>query len=106
MRYLLLTCVLLCSYAANAWHGDVRGNISNIHVTNGENFGFRVILEGNKPLCGNEHTWAYLNESDSNYETYVSVLLAARLADRPVTIYSNWETKSGKKHCHIGYIAL
>ena len=49
---------------------------------------------------------AYLNEPDSNYETYVSVLLAARLADKPVTIYSNRETKSGKNHCHIGYIAL
>ena len=106
MRYLLLSCVLLCSYAANAWHGDARGNIYRIDVNNGENYGFRVYIKGNKPLCGNEHTWAYLNESDSNYETYVSVLLAARFADKPVTSYSNKETKSGKYYCHIGYISL
>ena len=29
---------------------------------------------------------AYLNEPDSNYETYVSVLLAARLADKRMLI--------------------
>lgn len=89
-----------------AWDGSVEGKIQNIDVAPGENYGFRLSLQNSPKLCGNDHTWAYLNKSDSNYETFVSVLLAAKMAERSVRIYTTKETASGNGYCRIGYIVL
>ncbi len=92
--------------ASAAWDGVVSGGIGTIDVTAGENYGFRLTLKGVPKLCGNSHNWAYLNESDSNYKTFVSVLLAARMSKSPVFVYTNKEKLSGNDYCHIGYIGL
>jgi len=89
-----------------AWDGSVTGEIKTIEVTAGENYGFRVILTGNPQLCGNSHTWAYIKESDSNYQTYVSVLLAAKMGNKKVQLLTTKETSSGNEYCHIGYMRL
>lgn len=77
-KFFLFSLLLLSTNALAAWDGTVSGKISSINVTGGENYGFRVSLANSPKLCGNNHTWAYLNESDSNYKTYISVLLAAK----------------------------
>ena len=98
------------SELAFSWDGSVVGKIAQIDVASAENYGFRVTLkpssDGTKnSICGN-HTWGYLNKSSSNYETFVSVLLAAKMSQGTVTIYTNAETRSGNGYCHIGYIAI
>lgn len=109
MNYLYFICFITInffSFTAQAWDGMITGKIQNIDVTGGQNYGFRISLVNTPPLCGSGHAWAYLNDTDSNYETFVSVLLAAKLSDRSVTIYTNKETISGNNYCKIGYIVL
>jgi hypothetical protein len=96
----------LLSFSSQAWDGHVSGKIGSIDVTSGNNYDLRVTLVNGPKLCGNGNTWAYLNNSDSNYQTYVSVLLAAKMAEKNVTIYTSKETKSGNGYCHIGYISM
>ena len=98
--------LIFFSNQAVAWDGVASGKINLIQVTDSENYGLRVSLVNSSALCGNKHTWAYVNKSTSNYQTYVSVLLAAKMAGKSVTIYANKEKKSGKEYCHIGHIAM
>lgn len=97
---------LLFTQSALAWDGNVTGKIYEIDVTAAESYGFRVYLEGLPALCGNTNNWAYLNKSSSNYQTFVSVLLAANMAGRSVTLYTTKETLSGNDFCTIGYVTL
>ena len=104
--YILVLATLSCPVFA-AWDGTVTGKIKQIDVEalNGNNAGFRVALEGKPSLCGNQHTWAYVNRSDDNYQTAVSVILAAKMAGTPVTLYTN-KNAGWSDYCHIGYIVL
>lgn len=104
MKYLFLLLVAFFSCTILAWDGSVAGKIHSIEVTQGNNFGFRITLEGAPKFCGNENSWAFLNELDSNYQTYVSVLLAAKAAKLDVIIYSTRENVSG--YCRIGHILV
>jgi hypothetical protein len=105
-KLFLSSLFILSTNALASWGGTVAGKINSIDVAPGQNYGFRVSLINAPKLCGNNHTWAYLNESDSNYKTFVSVLLAAKMADKQVVLYTNNESSSGKSYCHIGYIVL
>jgi len=105
-KYLLAISLILSTNLYASWDGILAGKINAIDVAPGENYGFRVSLTNRPKLCGNNHTWAYLNESDSNYQTFVSVLLAAKMADKQVVLYTNIENTSGQSYCHIGYISL
>lgn len=87
------------------WHGAVSGVIGTVQVTHETNYAFRVSLVGNPTLCGNNHSWAYLNKADSNYETYVSMLMAAKYAKSQVTIHSNRDG-SAAGYCRIGHIIV
>ena len=98
--------MFLSSTASANWDGVTNGKINGIDVTTGQNYGFRVSLVGAPKLCGSNHGWAYLNQNDSNYQTYVAVLLAAKMADKAVTIFANRESTSGSNYCKIGYVAL
>jgi hypothetical protein len=108
MKKLILLVLLCCTSTSSAfaWDGALVGKIASIDVTGGNNYDFRIALEGNPSLCGNNNTWAYINQSDSNYQTYASVLLAAKLSSRDVLIYTRQETASGQRYCKIGYISL
>lgn len=101
-----LLFILASAAEANPWHGSVYGKISVIEVTSGNNYGFRVVLEGTPKLCGNNHAWAYLNESDSNYQVFVSVLTAAKAAGQSVILYTTRQDNSAEGYCHIGYIRV
>jgi hypothetical protein len=104
----VLMCLLLATMSnlSFAWAGTVSGTVQMIDVAPGENYGFRVYIKDLPAMCGNSNNWAYINESDSNYKTYVSVILAAKMAGTPVVIFSEKETTSGNNYCHIGYISL
>ncbi len=109
MKFFTIAILLICaSYSSTitAWDGMVTGKIQSVDVAPGQNYGFRITLVNTPQLCGNAHAWAYLNDTDSNYETFVSVLLAAKMSDKNVTIYTNKETVSGNNYCNIGYIVL
>jgi len=104
-KYILFIVAFLISVHSNAWDGSVSGKIHTVDVTGGNNHGFRISLDGGTvKFCGNDYNWAYLNETDSNYQAYVAVLLAAKMAEKIVTIYTN---KAGdNEYCHIGYIGM
>jgi len=104
----IIACILILfsNQTLAAWDGHVSGKIARVDVTSGNNYGFRVILSGSPKLCGNEHAWAYINESDSNYAVYVSVLLAAKAASQTVTLYVTRKGGAANGYCHIGYIAV
>lgn len=109
-KYSVLILLVIFPFKAfAAWDGTVSGKINVIHVTGAENYGFRVSIAGKTTLCGtkadgsNTESWAYLNKSDSNYLTYVSVLLAAKMAASSVTLYMN---KASNEYCRIGYITI
>lgn len=106
INLVLLVIAMACFESQAAWDGSVTGAIDRIEVTNGGNYGFRVLLKDKPELCGNEHTWAYINENDSNYETYVSVLLSAKVSGTKVQLLTRKETISGNEYCHIGYIRM
>jgi len=102
MKKILMLLLLMPSLALSSWYGTESGRIGKIEVTDAENLGFRVSFRSGKVLC-DTYTWAYLNKSDSNYETYVSVLLAARMSDSEVTIFT---VKGVGGYCKIGHLYL
>lgn len=108
MRKLIFILFALSASIANAaWdNGQAMksGIIESIDVTGANNYAFRVVLEGAPAMCNGGDKWAFINESDSNYQVYVSVLLAAMAAGYKVTIYSN--TVSGTPRCRIGYVKV
>ena len=94
--------MLMAGEPALAWDGVVSGTIQSISVTQGQNYGFRVYLNGTTTTCSSGENWTYLNEADSNYKTYVSALMMAKAQGSIVTIYSNVENG----YCHIGYLTV
>lgn len=105
MKYYSMLVGILLSANGFAWDGAVSGKVRTIDVTGGNNYGFRIALEGSPKLCGNENSWAFINVSDSNYQTYVAVLLAAKAAQFDVRVYTN-RTSDENGYCRIGYIAV
>src|SRR5712691_11455385 len=108
LRSLILSAGLgvstfFCALPAFAWDGVTAGKIAQIDVTGGSNYGFRVTLVGMPPLCTGGASWAFLNETDSNYKVYVATLLAAKSADRQLTLYT---TNAAGGYCQIGYITV
>jgi len=106
VRIVVAICFTLLSSQVFSWDGSESGKIYQVDVTSGTNYGFRVSLSGAKKLCGNDHAWAYVNETDSNYNTYVAVLLAAKAAQQTVTLYTNRKDNSSAGYCHLGYITV
>ena len=98
-----ISIVLLSLYfgAAFAWDGSVEGRIDVFEVTGGNSYDFRVWLSNGPPMCGNQTRFAYLNETDANYKTYVAVLLSAHRAQTLVRIHT---TRDSSGNCKIGHV--
>jgi hypothetical protein len=87
-----------------AWDGFVTGTIGSIAVTDGGNQGFRISVNGFSSLCtGNNSGVAYMNSTDSNYNTYVAALLFAKSEGSTVGVYTTLDSTG---NCHIGYITF
>jgi hypothetical protein len=100
-----VAAVLWIAFLTNpafAWDGAVAGKITVLDTTGGSNFGFRVALAGAPVMCAGGPTWAYLNDTDSNYKVYVAQLMVAKLASNPLVIY----TTNVGGYCQIGYITV
>lgn len=80
MKKYYLVYLLLTSTPALSWDGSTQGEIGRIQVTAAENYGFRISLAGLPKLCGTNADWAYVKNDDSNYQSYLSSLLAAKFA--------------------------
>ena len=96
------TSSVLAPPIARAWDGAVMGAISAMDVTGGSNYGFRISLAGVENMCNGGLNWAYLNDTDSNYKTYVAVLMLSKAQASKVVVYSNLQGG----FCHIGYISV
>lgn len=94
--FLVLTTPVL------AWDGVASGKITSLEVTDNANYGLRVTITPVGNMCPGGPTWAYLSEGDSNYRAYLAVLIAARINESNVTVYS--QSINGK--CHIGHIQM
>ena len=106
MKLKVLTGIIfsvLSFFSSGATYDPKTGYIQQIDVTSGNNLGFRILLKGVDFECGNGSRQAYLNESDSNYQTFVSVLLAARMAKAKVRIYN---AEGASQNCKITYVIL
>lgn len=97
--FLLLS--IIAAAQSYAWDGVITGAITQIDITDGSNYGFRVWLAS--PMCANANNWAYLNNTDSNYNTYAAALLSAKAQGAIVSVYSNQDANG---YCHIQYLAL
>lgn len=103
LRIMTLSALMMVGMKpALAWDGVAQGTVYAVEVTGGANYGFRVFVSGVTNMCGNGSSWAYLNEADSNYKTYVAVIMMAKAQGSPVTLYTNVENG----YCHIGYISV
>lgn len=104
LKIAVLLSLLLGSvpFAFAQWAGSVAGKIQQFDVTAGGNFSFRVYLVNAPTMCAGGQNWAYLNESDSNYKTYLAALMMAKTLDSTVTIY----TSNVGGFCNIGYVMV
>jgi hypothetical protein len=95
---------LLSSGGAYAWDGQITGTIAVLDAAaDGENYGFRVRLDGNPVMCGTADSWAAINKSANNYDAIVGLMTSALLGGKSVTVYSNADAAG---HCIIGYIIV
>ena len=102
VRFVALAGLCVFASVAHAWDGAVAGKIAAVDVTGGANFGFRVYLDPYQVMCTGGPFWAYLNDIDSNYKSYVAALLLAKASGSRVLIYT---TNEGG-YCHIGYLSV
>jgi hypothetical protein len=100
---ILLTVSALCAPASYAWDGAVTGTVSGFDVTGGTNFAFRVYLNGVTNVCSGSYNVAYINETDSNYSTYVAAVMFAKANGSALTLYT---TRDASGLCKIGYLSV
>lgn len=81
---------------------SVTGTVTQVDVADFTNYGFRVYL-ANVPMCGNSSTWAYLPNTDSNYNVYAAALLTAYVQKTQVIVYSNPDSNG---FCLIYYVSF
>lgn len=103
----LLTAVLACSTPAYPWDGAVNGKIGGIDATGGNNYDFRVYAGGlTANACGSgTASWSFLNQTDSNYQVYVSLLTTAYVTNKNVILYLTRDGPNGV-YCRIGYVVV
>jgi hypothetical protein len=73
-----------------AWDGVPSGNVLQFEITNSGNFGFRVWFVGAPAMCNGAVAagagWAYVNEADGNYKTYVANLMMGKASGSRVQL--------------------
>lgn len=103
LKVFLFACIFLSTPSHAELYSSKTGLIKQIDVAAGNNRGFRVFLKDTPFECGSGQTYAYLNESASNYNTYVSVILAAKMSKTPIRIYN---VAGSDNNCLITYLIM
>lgn len=98
----VVTGAWLVAPPAVAWDGYPIGTVTALDVTGGSNYGLRISLAGVAVMCTGGPSWAYLNDTDSNYKAFAAALMLAMAQNTTVRVYSN---RVGD-YCHIGYISV
>lgn len=96
------------------WDGMVKCKITNLHVTGDNNYDLRVYTNAPDLLDDtttphNAIPWAYLNENDSNYKTYLAMLTLAFTMGYEVTLYvkeTPWSPTYNDYFAHIEYMII
>jgi hypothetical protein len=96
--FFFVIVLALRTQLAWSWDGAKTMVPGTIEVTDGGNYGFRIW----GPSCGGVANFAYLQSTDSNYGTYVAVILMAKAQGLQLTFYTN---KDSNGYCHIGYVS-
>lgn len=105
-KYILTLILVFATNFAIAWDGTNRAKVSKLDIApGGDPRTVRVYLEGSLKLCGNDFTWAYIGENTAGYDAVVSALLAARVSQKPITIYAN-QNPDDHNYCYIGYVSF
>ena len=102
-KYLTIFLLLNAQFCFGALYDQKTGYISQLDVSTANNLAFRVYLKEVPFECGSGSSFAYINESDSNYQTFVSVLLAARMSKSKVRIYTR---EGANQNCLIHYVIV
>jgi len=107
MKILIFTISLLLlpihSYGV-PFDGSGKGKLGLVEVSGELPYSFMVRLVVEKPMCGPDTSkWAYVSQDDANYNAFVSVILATKLADKTVDIYSEKISPDKCKIVHIGF---
>ncbi|MEO7496585.1 MAG: hypothetical protein ABIT83_11445 [Massilia sp.] len=103
LKDLLLGILLIVSAPiASAWDGVQTGKLIRVDVTAGDNFGLRIFLADVGTMCSGGPSWAFLNDTDSNYKTYLAILMLAKMQGNSVTVFSTQENG----FCRLGYISV
>lgn len=102
---ILFASTFVIMSSASAWDAATTGLIAGADVTDGPAYAFRIDLQGSPALCGaGSQSWAYVSHDNPNYQSYVGVLLAAKLSGAYVTVYTTRDAGSG--YCRIGYVRV
>lgn len=101
----LLLTTLAWAAPASAWDGVVTGKIGGVEVTGAGNFDFRVYVGGlTSNACGQgTQSWVYVNQTDSNYQVYVSTITTAYFTGKSVSVYL---TRAAGAYCRIDYMQV
>jgi hypothetical protein len=104
MNLMASLCLLASAIPAFA-DGSITGQIAALLTVGSAsgapgNYDFRVFLVGNPVIC-NGQSWAFLNVTDSNYNSIVANILSARASGAIITL--NWVPVSN--YCQIGSVS-
>jgi hypothetical protein len=98
----ILLLVLLSLGATSSALADAYGKVGSISVVNAGNMPFRVSLVGIDHICPTiSDNWAYLNEYDASYKSWMATLIAARVSDTYVSLQTSLDSNS---RCRINLI--
>ena len=74
------------------------GVIQRIEVFDENNYAFRIRFEGNPKMCSIGEDWAYIESTNSNYNTKVDALMTAFATGATVYIFTE---VSERNRCHV-----
>lgn len=93
VSFLSLTGMALPAFALES----IDGQIADIYISGGANFGYRVSLVGRNPICSAGSIFAYVNDTDSNYKVFVSNLMLAYYTKKQISLIM----EPAGNYCHI-----